>query len=161
MYPPKRQLLGGFAMATIYRPTFGKREEPVVVEKTSDSKSQAIDPGFDERTNQMIRILMADVEYLRDNDANTERVWNACKRGDEITNYIFAMERFHKKDESVELRQNTLATISLCVLAGYLLDSHEHQWNTQPHYFGAIILEMNMRLNTIREAVEFEVPHFN
>lgn len=147
-------------MTTIYRPNFANRQAKVVVEQIPEPAPAVLDAELDEKTNQAIRVLMGDVEYLRDSPENTERVWKACKRAEEITNYIFSMFGFQKKDESVELRQSTFTGTSLCVLAGHLLDSHEHQWNTQAHYFGAIILEMNSRLNIIREAVDFEVPHF-
>jgi hypothetical protein len=110
---------------------------------------------------QLAKMLFGDAVYLRASTENVGYLRQACKRGDEATEYIFSIAGFQKKDEHVDLRQSSLKGQSLEVLCGYLVDSHQLQWNKQPHYFGAIILEINGRLSVIQEACpDMELPGF-
>lgn len=92
--------------------------------------------------------LAADIEYCLD-PANRALVQEACNCGDKITDYVFDMAGFVKKDESIDLRQGALRDTSLEDLSKALRDSNQLQWSKQPHYFGAVIVEMVERFGAI------------
>lgn len=143
-------------MGDIVRPSFGNRS-PVATEKP-DRDAPVVELSEGVADVATLKLLADDTFYVRE---NKERVTEGCQRGDEITDFIFSMANFRKKDESVELRQGQFALTSLEDLCGYLLDTNQFQWRSKPHYFGAIILEMNKRLEVARKVLGDEkVPKF-
>lgn len=132
-------------MGTVVK--FGRRDttpKPAEAEKVPQTLTQ------EEQNKARAEFLVQDVLYYRTAEGK-KRIGQCLEKTDEITNYIFSMAGFYKKDESVELRQNALKTTSLEQLCDHVLGSTSNDWNTKPHFFGACILEIHERLEIIGE----------
>jgi len=135
-------------MGEVVRPDFGNR---VALHATLPKESVdglANMPDVD-------RIFALDYVFM-ENPRNRKRVAEAEQLSEDITEYIFGMADFNKNDRNVDLRRDTLKNTSLECLCDYLFKSDEHQWQVHPSYYGAIILEINERVEGIK-AIAIEV----
>lgn len=106
-------------------------------------------------------ILRADALWLHEDSEALKLLRNACEQGDAATDHIFGLGNFRKKNESLDLRQDSLKNCALEELSRLLAESHEMKWNMQPHYFGALILEIGERLVYMREVFpHLQIPSF-
>ena len=111
--------------------------------------------------NKRVQILGNDVLYIRQVQGSIEAVRLACRVGDEAARYLFGIADSQKKDDYVDLRKGGMQERSLEELCDYLGHSHKGLWQAQPHYFGALILEINERLKILEKACEdIELPRF-
>lgn len=141
-------------MSKVISGNFGGKTAYVVESEVEERELTAEELAF-------AKILSLDALWLRENFDALETLRCACEKGDQATDYIFSLGNFHKKNKSLDLRQDSLKNRSLKELSELLAESHELQWNVQPHYFGALILEMNERLAYLKEVLpEHRIPSF-
>lgn len=104
----------------------------------------------DERVLTEEELLAVDLSFYQSGERSRSLVSDAIARGNELTAYVFdIMEGFELKDESLRLRLGLLKRTRLETLCSLLLQSGEAQWRTQPHYFGAIFVELDGRAQGI------------
>ncbi|HEY4474086.1 MAG TPA: hypothetical protein VI957_02910 [Candidatus Paceibacterota bacterium] len=123
-------------MAEIFRPTFGGKK-PIV---QTLERSGVPNPRPNE---EIMAAFVSDVKFFTD---NPQIIKNAVIQWNTITDYIFSLANFKKNDANVDLRRDTLQGTSLEQLCSYLLSTSENDWRARPSFYGAVILEMNLRL---------------
>jgi hypothetical protein len=117
----------------------------VLAEKVAAGKGSA------ESTGQ--EALMADVLFAI---THSERAIAACQHIDVITDYIFAMPGFTPNQANISLRRQGLAFHTLQQLCGFILDSNEFQWRKDPSFYGAVILELDLRTKAVKPVLRQE-----
>ena len=124
-------------MGNVVKGNFGRKSEGNVGQEITDR----VQPDFQSK------IFREDFLYFL---ANIDRLTQAFRRGEEITDYVFSLSDFVTHDECLHLRKAALADMSLEDLCAHLLDSSNFQWSKQPHFYGAVLLVLNERCEPIR-----------
>lgn len=140
-------------MGEVIKGRFGKgglpaiqKPTPSMLEGISDRAKEMFDGMSDEE-----RILALDVLFVKTNAGSSEIIKQAIATGNEMTSYVLDdLRGFQVKEESVRLRLGMLSKTPLEVLCTYLINSDKLQWRQQPHYYGAIFVELDSRVQAIK-----------
>lgn len=112
-------------------------------------KNVSAEPQQEQLTE--LQFLTEEVRFIMQ---EKEKIKAAFTRADEITNYIFSLRGFFKKDENVDLRQAALRDTPISSLVAHLLESNQGNWSTQPHFYGAVLLELDGRVQSIQAYID-------
>ena len=136
-------------MGEVVKLVFGHQS---AIAKKSTTGAAVDTSDLPEAEREFAALLLGDTSFLTAHEENIVSVREACRVGDEATDYIFGMANFTVIRSNINLRQAALRKIPLMNLAAELLGFDRSVWSARPHIVGAIILEMGMRLTLIQEA---------
>jgi len=128
-------------MAEILRPNFGRKGPSSQTVETAEIPASRSDEA-------MVDVLKADLIFLK---GNLETIKQALARTDEITDFIFSIADFNKNDANIDIRREALQVTSLEQFCSYLLKTGKMDWKAKPSFYGAVILEMDVRLKLLGE----------
>ena len=128
-------------MSNIIRPDFGRRSR---AHQLLVPKQFFPEPPTDFPT------LDADIMFYRSHGGI---FLNACRRADEMVNYLFDLRHEGDHDASSDARRQLFARVPLFVLCNEMLNSKRPQWKELPPYYDALYAAMRSRDKAIVEKI--------